>query len=254
MTPEERDLIAHLLDRLGKSAGQPKDPEAEAMIREAVGRQPDAPYFLVQTVLIQDMALATAQSRIAELERRAATAAPPQPTSFLGGLLGRSPSPNAATGSGGPWGRPAASSAAPDQPPPAAQQAMPAMASGGSGFLRQAAATAAGIAGGALLFDGIRSLFGYHAGGILGNMPMQPGLSETVINNYYGDDPASAASQGPWGAPGGDVQSADYAPDAGGDGDQDPGTGQDFANDQDFGTDQDPGTDGDFGGSDNDLI
>ena len=252
MTPEERDLIGHLLDRLGKSAGQPKDPEAEAMIREAVGRQPDAPYFLVQTVLIQDMALATAQSRIAALERGAA---PPQqqPTSFLGGLLGRSPPPAGAAG-GGPWSRPAASPAAPDQPPPAMQQAMPAMASGGSGFLRQAAATAAGIAGGALLFDGIRSLFGYHAGGILGNMPMQPGLSETVINNYYGDDPASAAGQGPWGAPGGDVQSADYVPDAGGDGDQDPGAGQDFANDQDFGTDQDPGTDGDFGGSDNDLI
>jgi uncharacterized protein len=34
----------------------------------------------------------------------------------------------------------------------------------GSGFLRQAATTAAGIAGGALLFQGIESLFGPHYG------------------------------------------------------------------------------------------
>jgi hypothetical protein len=29
MTPEERDLITTLLDRLGSIAGQPKDPEAD---------------------------------------------------------------------------------------------------------------------------------------------------------------------------------------------------------------------------------
>jgi hypothetical protein len=58
----------------------------------------------------------------------------------------------------------------------------------GSGFLRQAATTAAGIAGGALLFQGIESLFGPHYGsGGLAGLPAQPGISETVTNNYYGE-------------------------------------------------------------------
>src|SRR6185437_12923812 len=69
------------------------------------------------------------------------------------------------------------------------------LAGGGSGFLRQAAATAAGVVGGSLLFQGISSMFGPHYGsGFLAGTPMQPGLSETVINNYYNDDrPAQQA-------------------------------------------------------------
>jgi hypothetical protein len=91
MTPEERDLITTLLDRLGSIAGQPKDPEADRLIRQAVGRIPDAPYYLVQTVVIQDITLHQAEARIAELEEQlaAAEARQPAPTSFLGGLFGR---------------------------------------------------------------------------------------------------------------------------------------------------------------------
>src|SRR5229473_1804610 len=93
MTPQERDLISHLLSRLSQAGGQPKDPEADALIRQAVAAQPDAPYYLVQTVLIQDMALSNAQTRIHELEQQAAAAKPEraQPTSFLGGLFGGGP-------------------------------------------------------------------------------------------------------------------------------------------------------------------
>src|SRR5260370_18504916 len=99
MTPQERDLITHLLSRLSQAGGQPKDPEADALIRQAVAAQPDAPYYLVQTVLIQDMALSNAQSRIHELEQQLAAArpAPSQPTSFLGGRFGG--------GRGAPQGR-----------------------------------------------------------------------------------------------------------------------------------------------------
>ena len=69
------------------------------------------------------------------------------------------------------------------------------MPGAGSGFLRQAATTAAGIAGGALLFQGIQSLFGPHyGGGFLSGMPPQPGISETV-NNYYGDQSAPGSTQ-----------------------------------------------------------
>jgi hypothetical protein len=259
MTPQENDLITALLNRLKQAAGQPKDAEAEALIRRGMAEQPDAPYLLVQTVLIQDMALGNAQHRIAELERQLAEAksAPPpqpaQPTSFLGGAM-RGSVPAA-----GPWGQ--AAQAAPHAPasgpvwtqsgaaPAASQPAMAPLAAPGasSGFLRQAATTAAGIAGGALLFQGIQSLFGPHYGNFLGGMPMQPGLGETVINNYYGDQGGNAP----------DTQTADYA------GDQTPDQG--FGNDpgyvqaddsqadtsSDFGgDDQDFGSDQDFGGGD----
>jgi hypothetical protein len=256
MTPQERDLITHLLERLKGSAGQPKDPEAEGLIRAAMAGQPDAPYLLVQTVLIQDMALTNAQHRIAELEKQLAAAG--QPTSFLGGLFGRTAP--AAAPSSGPWSRPAPVQPqwqAPSQPmtpqpmmsQPMMAQAMPMMASG-SGFLRQAATTAAGIAGGALLFEGIQSLFGQHAGGILSNASWQPGLGETVINNYYGTDPG-AATQTAWdsGAGGVDRQAVDDPAASGTDyaSVTDDAAGQDVASDQDFGND-------DFGGSDTDLV
>ena len=70
MTPQERDLITHLLSRLSQAGGQPKDPEADALIRQAVSEQPDMPYYLVQTVLIQDLSLHTAQNRMADLEKQ----------------------------------------------------------------------------------------------------------------------------------------------------------------------------------------
>jgi hypothetical protein len=266
MTPQEKELITALLTRLKQAGGQPKDPEAEALIRQAIAEQPDAPYYLVQTVLIQDMALNQAQQRIAELERQAAQPAPQQkPTSFLGGLFGGGRSDQPQSGgtvpSSGPWSR----APQPQSPPPGyaqpgyAQpgyqqpayappgygapyaQPMMGMAQGGSGFLRSAAATAAGIAGGALLFQGIESMFGHHAGGILGGVAQQPGLSETVINNYYGSDQGGGQTVG-WDQGGGappDLQSAadqgGYAPDPGY-ADQDVATDQD-ASDQDFASD-----------------
>ncbi len=68
------------------------------------------------------------------------------------------------------------------QPPPAES----------GGFLRGALGTAAGVAGGVLLADGIRSLFTHGAGyGGMGNLGIGSGFApaggDTVINNYYGD-------------------------------------------------------------------
>jgi len=271
MTPQERDLISHLLSRLGQAGGQPKDPEADALIRQALTAQPDAPYYLVQTVLIQDMALSNAQSRIHDLEQQLATSrpAPSQPTSFLGGLFGggNAPASGGSVPSAGPWSRPAPVAPAQATPqwqgqPGQAQpwQGQPAYGQpgygqsmgmggpmmgmgGGSSFLRQAATTAAGIAGGALLFQGIQSMFGAHAGGILAGTSVQPGLSETVINNFYGNDPASSGDipqQTAWDQQGNDPGAPDYLAD------NDPDPGQDLASDQDFGQD--------FGGGDSDLV
>jgi hypothetical protein len=55
MTPQERDLTTILLDRVKKTEGE-KDPEAVALTRQMTDEQYDAPYYLVQTALIQDLA------------------------------------------------------------------------------------------------------------------------------------------------------------------------------------------------------
>ena len=215
MTPQERELVTQLLARLKQHAAEAKDAEAEALIRQAMAAQPDAPYFLVQTVLMQDMALQQAQERIRQLEAAAAQAKPAATTSFLGGA-GRGSVPSA-----GAWTQSAPAAAA---PPPAAawtQGGAPfAAAAPGGGFLHQAATTAAGIAGGALLFEGIRSLFGSHwGGGFLGGMPMQPGISETVTNNYEGGAPQTpleadaglTSDDGDFGGTDADVADADFS-------------------------------------------
>src|SRR4051812_21577459 len=68
MTPQERQQIAELFDRLASLEGKPRDVEAERVIAEGVGRAPHALYPLVQTVLVQDEALRAADARIRELE------------------------------------------------------------------------------------------------------------------------------------------------------------------------------------------
>ena len=276
MTPQEKDLLTTLLDRLRNAPAQPKDPEADALIRQATSAQPDLPYYLVQTVLIQDLSLHQAQQRIADLEKQlsdAQQAAQPTTTSFLGGLFGhRQPAQQQSPGApqAGPWTRAPQVASAPPQPygQPQPGYAQPGYAQpgyaqpgyappqggaggllggmgGGGGFLRSAAATAAGVAGGALLFQGIESLFGQHyAGGLSSGAGMTPGLGETVVNNYYGSD---AASGGDWSSdPGGTGGGGDWSSDPGG-----AGGGGDYASNEDFSSDQDWGGGGGDWSSDN---
>jgi len=90
------------------------------------------------------------QERIAELERAGAAPA-------ASGFLGSAPKI-------GPWGAPAAPR--PSVPPTRSplQAAVAPQQGGGGSFLRSAMATAAGVAGGALLFEGIRNLMGSNPG------------------------------------------------------------------------------------------
>jgi uncharacterized protein len=210
MTPQEQQLITELFARLKQTPAQAKDADADQLIRKGVMENPETPYLLVQTVLIQDMALSQAQHRVAELEhqlaeaKEASSAQPSQPaTSFLGGALSHFLGGAPSRGSVPPASQPPA-------PPPAAAPgwnqsaanpasfggaAAPGMiSSASSGFLRAAATTALGVVGGQLLFQGIQSMFGQHAGSILAGQSMQPALSETVVNNFYGDQAISPAS------------------------------------------------------------
>ena len=166
MTPQERQLVAGLFDRLARLENSPRDTDAERAIADGARRAPNALYALVQTVLVQDEALKRADARIRELSGESDAA--PSNGGFLNtmrnALGGRSSVPSV---------RPAASDsrwntggALPPQGQTAAPYAAPAQSPGiGGSFLGTAAATAAGVIGGAMLFNSIGSLFGGHHGG-----------------------------------------------------------------------------------------
>ena len=68
MTPQERQLIDDLFDRLAKLENAPRDSEAMSAIMQGLRSAPNAVYALVQTALVQDEALKRAHDRIQELE------------------------------------------------------------------------------------------------------------------------------------------------------------------------------------------
>src|SRR5215471_3976473 len=86
MTPEERNLVIELFDRLATLEDAQRDPEAERLIRDGLRQAPNALNALVQTVLVQDEALKRADGRIRELESASAAEAAPRDQSFLGGV------------------------------------------------------------------------------------------------------------------------------------------------------------------------
>ena len=177
MTPQEQELVNELFDRLAKLESNPRDPDAERLIADGLRRAPHAAYALVQTALVQDEALKRANARIEELQAQVGGEEQQRSGGFLDSMrdavLGRSEprgsvpsvhsqaqsSPTAAP----PYRR------QPEYPPqtppyPTGAQGMgPAFGSGGS-FLGTAASTAAGVIGGGLLLNSIRSMFGDHAG------------------------------------------------------------------------------------------
>jgi hypothetical protein len=156
MTPQESELVKALFDRLSQLETAQRDPEAERLIAQGLARAPNAVYALVQTVLLQDEALKRANARIEELQVQTSAAAEPEqpPTSFLDSM-------REALGGRAPHGSvPSVRTAGGQQPQPG----VPGFGSGGS-FLGTAASTAAGVIGGSLLLDGIRSMFGHQFGG-----------------------------------------------------------------------------------------
>src|ERR1043166_7351769 len=63
-------MMAELFNRLASLENSPRDPDAEAMIREGFRRAPNAAYALAQTVLLQDEALKAANAHIQEYEQQ----------------------------------------------------------------------------------------------------------------------------------------------------------------------------------------
>jgi len=195
MTPEESTMLNDLVSRIKQTQLPEKDDEAESFLQQNLAANPDSLYILAQTVLVQNIALDRAKAQVQQLQQQVqdaqAHAQPAHSTSFLGSLLGRhdAPPPPPQRMPPPPQYYPPAPAYPPDYaaaPPASAPQG------GGSSFLRSAATTAAGVAAGALAFEGVESLlhgFGHSSGGFgsgLGGFGDRP--EETVVNNYY-DDP-----------------------------------------------------------------
>jgi uncharacterized protein len=181
MTPQERQMIDDLFDRLARLESAPRDPDAAGAITQGLRQAPNAAYALVQTVLVQDEALKRANSRIQELEAAGAgeqhpsggfldsmrdtifgqnqprgsvpNVRPPEITSRpvwnSGQVMQQSQSPGHYDQA--PYGQPSYG-----QPYGAPQSPL----GGGGSFLGTAAAAAAGMVGGSLLLGGIRSMMG----------------------------------------------------------------------------------------------
>jgi hypothetical protein len=237
MTPQERQLVENLFERLAKLENAARDADAERAIQDGLRGAPNAIYPLVQTVLVQDEALKRADARIRELTGEDAPASGGFLDSMRQALTGRSaatsvPSVNPAATSGPDprWNNGGAFTPA---APPAA------VAQGGS-FLGTAAASAAGVIGGALLLNSISSMFGHHGGSAFG-APLSSG-SPWDNNGAAGSELARDAGLNDIGSgPRGDAQPAGLLDSD----DTDPsGLADDFADDAggDFG--------GDFGGGD----
>ena len=224
MTPDERTLLQRFLQDLVQTPAGVKDAEANDLIAATLRDHPDAAYVLVQHAILSDQALHAAQGQIADLRQQleqAQTQTQAQANPSRGFLGGQPAQPQG----GSPWGAqgsPSYSQPAYGQAPSYAQPSYPPQpqyplqgqdypgpgpfnSGGGLGtFLRNAGTTAAGVAGGAFLFEGLSSMFGGHQGGGggfggwgnggggfgggFGGGSGNETVVENVTNNYYDDD------------------------------------------------------------------
>jgi uncharacterized protein len=220
MTPQERQLVDDLFDRLSRMESAPRDPDAASVVAQGLRSAPNAVYALVQTVLVQDEALKRADSRIQQLETGGA------PEQNQGGFLDTMR--DAIFGQSQPHGsvpnvRPPEIASRPvwnsgqvmqqaqspgqyNQAPYGQPYGAPQAPMGGGGsFLGTAAAAAAGMVGGSLLLGSIRSMMGgsHHGFGDAGAMGGQTAAGQNPWTDQSGSGLARDAGISDIGSSGG---------------------------------------------------
>ena len=174
MTRQENELLQKFLAQLAQAHVSAKDPEAQAMIGRAVAQQPDAAYLLVQRALLLDRALQQAKSQLSRLHEQR----------------------DGADDGSHTWTQTPSSTPATAPAPASSPQAQAAPQTGGTGsgwggFLGNAATTAAGVTGGAFLFQGLEGLFGHRGGGFVGGSAPTETVENVTVNDYSGDGDSS---------------------------------------------------------------
>lgn len=197
MSPQDSQMLTDFLNQLIQARGIQKDLDADAMIQRAVAQQPDAAYLLVQRALLLEQGLNNARAQIATLQEQ--LRGQPGGGKFLdadtwGNSGNRSPAPP-------PQQQPQVQQYQPEYrqpyPPPyqpSYQQAGPGSMGMGGGFLGGGlrgtlgtiATTAAGVAAGNFLFQGLENMFSHHEHG--GNHLLN---SDDQANNLFGDQSGS---------------------------------------------------------------
>ncbi|OHV84368.1 DUF2076 domain-containing protein [Rhizobium sp. LCM 4573] len=217
MSPEERQLLTALFDRIRTAAATPRDAQAESLIDQATREQPYAAYYLAQAVIVQEKGLEAAANHIKELEERIRQIEAQdsehhhaeQGGGFLNSIFGSS-QPRDSVPQPGPWDSGSRQDLRPSreqetayrQPQPTGPwNPQPSAPSAGGSFLRGALGTAAGVAGGMLLANSLSGIFSNHMNSLGWGSPLAGGnpfgngpTEETVVNNYYGDDAVRQAA------------------------------------------------------------
>lgn len=213
MTSQEEQMLNSLVERVNSTQLTEKDPDAAELLKRGFGTNPDALYVLAQSVLVQNIALEQAH---AQLQQQQAAPQPARASSFLGGLLSRRdpappPLPPGYQGVNPAGAQPGYQQVYtppeyqapyyPNQPYGGPQYGAPGYAApmGQPSFLRSAAQTAAGVAAGALAFEGVEALLhggfghpgmgmgmgGWGMPGVGMGMGYERPIEENVVNNYY---------------------------------------------------------------------
>ena len=255
MNSEEQTLIDGLFSRLQQAEkdSAPRDAQAEARIKEHMTSQPAAGYFMAQAILVQEAAIKRLDEQnkqlaqqVEQLQAELQQARNPASASsggggFLSSIFGGgtrdsrpASAPSAPASGGGGWREPARPAFnAPAQQgfgaPPGnygAPQQQQQQAPAASSFLGGALKTAAGVAGGVMLAQGISSLF--HSSQqpqeiveVIKEEPAQP-VNDTANSgdNGWGDDQRVADSD-TYGSDQDGFSDADYSDDSSSFGDDD---------------------------------
>ena len=198
MNAQEQQVIESLFARIQQGAAQagPRDADAEALIQERLRTFPMAPYYMAQTLVVQEQALQRAEQRIRALEQGSGGG------SFAPSTSGFQPGAAAAPQGRGRWGGGGGGF-------------------GGGGFLAGAAQMALGIGGGILVAEAATSLaqgiFGGGFGGFGGfggdEAAFERGYEEGQQDDQSdwggGDDGGGFDDGGDWG--GGDFGGGDVS-------------------------------------------
>lgn len=193
MQNEEQRLIEGLFQRLKQAEQQSgtRDGQADRLIAEFVRQQPSAPYYMAQSMLIQEAALKRLHAQIQDLQNEVASLKNSQQSgggSFLSSLFGGGKSQPQQPANN--W------NSAPQQQQPPQQQAAPSYAQPAArsgGFMAGALQTAAGVAGGVVLADMLTSMFHHSQPQEIVNIIEQP---IEQVSDFTGDQDFANDFQG----------------------------------------------------------
>jgi hypothetical protein len=202
MSPQDSQMLHDFLSQLIQARGIQKDPEADALIQRAVAQQPDAAYLLVQRALLLEQALNNAKDRIAGLESQVRSGQQGDGGKFLDanswGNSGRSqPAQSYQRDTQQPY-QSQPQYQPPYQPQPQYQSAPSSgfLRGGFGGTLGSIAATAAGVAAGGFLFQGLENMFSHHDHGGGNRLLNSDDPSNNLFNDQSGSSLADQAGLG----------------------------------------------------------